>query len=156
MAAWKKDLKKTTAVAVATPSVKLIDETMEITFDKASKFYEPGEKVTGMLNLPIGKFTDIKGKVDIKAECYMDTVSQIRGTSGRPALPEAERTYFMKKDITMLEPIGIGKQRGFEFNCECTVPGEKLLDSYVGVEFSIVYKVIIKYNDRHDKPSVAE
>ena len=45
--------KKDTAAASA---VKLIDETMEITFDKASKFYEPGEKVTGMLNLPIGKF----------------------------------------------------------------------------------------------------
>jgi len=53
----------------------LIDETMEITFEKASKFYEPGEKVTGILNLPIGKFQDLKGKVDIKAESYMDTVS---------------------------------------------------------------------------------
>ena len=102
MATKKKDIAAATAV-------KLIDETMEITFEKASKFYEPGEKVTGMLNLPIGKFSDVRGKVDIKAECYMDTVSQIRGKSGRPALPEAERTYFMKKDIEMKEPIGIGK-----------------------------------------------
>ena len=52
MAAWKKDGSK----GGATPGIKLIDETMEITFDKASKFYEPGEKVTGILNLPIGKF----------------------------------------------------------------------------------------------------
>lgn len=89
--------------------IKLIDETMEITFDKASKFYEPGEKVTGQLSLPIGKFTDLKGKIDIKAESYMDTVSQIRGSSGRPALPEDQRTYFMKKDIDMKEPTGIGK-----------------------------------------------
>ena len=51
MAAWKKD-----ALGKPVPGVKLIDETMEITFDKASKFYEPGEKVTGMINLPIGKF----------------------------------------------------------------------------------------------------
>ena len=102
MATKKKD-------APAASAVKLIDETMTISFDKASKFYEPGEKVTGMLNLPIGKFSDLKGKVNIKAECYMDTVSAIRGKSGRPALPEAERTYFMKKDIDMKEPIGIGK-----------------------------------------------
>jgi len=105
MAAWK----KSTTTAAAGPGIKLIDETMEITLDKASKFYEPGEKVTGMLNLPIGKFQDLKGKVDIKAESYMDTVSQIRGKSGRPALPEGERTYFMKKDIDMKEPTGIGK-----------------------------------------------
>jgi len=70
MAAWKKD-----AARAGAPGIKLIDETMEITFEKASKFYEPGEKVTGMLNLPIGKFQDLKGKVDIKAESYMDTVS---------------------------------------------------------------------------------
>jgi hypothetical protein len=105
MAAWKKEAGGKTTI----PGIKLIDETMEITFDKASKFYEPGEKVSGMLNLPIGKFQDLKGKIDIKAECFMDTVSAIRGASGRPALPEGEKTYFMKKDIEMKEPIGIGK-----------------------------------------------
>ena len=104
MAAWKKDAKTAGAGGVT-----LIDETMEITFDRASKFYEPGEKVTGMLSLPIGKFSDLKGKIDIKGESYMDTVSQIRGKSGRPPLPENERTYFMKKDIDMKDPIGIGK-----------------------------------------------
>ena len=106
MAAWKNDVK---ATAGASTGITLIDETMEITFDKASKFYEPGEKATGMLSLPIGKFSDLKGKIDIKAESYMDTVSQIRGKSGRPALPENERTYFMKKEIDMKDPIGIGK-----------------------------------------------
>ena len=54
MAAWRKDAKPGTVTGAS--GITLIDETMEITFDKASKFYEPGEKVTGMLNLPIGKF----------------------------------------------------------------------------------------------------
>jgi hypothetical protein len=61
------------------------------------------------LNIPIGKFQDLKGKVEIKADCFMDTVSQIRGSSGRHALSEGERQYFMKKDIDMMDPIGIGK-----------------------------------------------
>ena len=61
--------------AAASSGIKLIDETMEINFDRASKFYEPGEKVTGILRLPLGKMEQLKGPIKIKAESYMDTVS---------------------------------------------------------------------------------
>lgn len=49
---------------------------MDITLDRASKFYEPGEKVTGQLILKDWgtKFSEIKG-FEVKAESYMDTVS---------------------------------------------------------------------------------
>ena len=135
---------------------KLIDETMEINFDRPSKFYEPGEKVTGILSLPLGKFSDLKGPLSIRAESYMDTVSAIRGNMGRQALPENERTYFMKKDVEMGDPTGIGKQRPFHFVAEATEVGEKLIDSYVGVDFSIVYEVIAIYTDRIGKPVTAK
>jgi hypothetical protein len=32
---------------------------MEITLDRASKFYEPGEKVTGTITFKETKFTDL-------------------------------------------------------------------------------------------------
>ena len=88
---------------------------MEITVDRPSLFYEPGEKVTGQLILKDCKFTDLKGSLDLKAESFMDTVSMIRGKMGRPALDEKDKTYFMKKKILAKEPTGIGRQRPFEF-----------------------------------------
>ena len=51
---------------------------MEITFDRASKFYEPGEKVTGVMELKDApwaiRIADLKN-IEVKAEAYMDTVS---------------------------------------------------------------------------------
>ena len=82
---------------------------MEITVDRPSLFYEPGEKVTGLLSLKDCKFSDIKGNIDLKAESYMDTVSMIWGKMGRPPLEEKDRTYFMKKKILAKEPTGIGR-----------------------------------------------
>ena len=147
-----KDPKTTTT----STGIKLIDETMEINFDRPSKFYEPGEKVTGILRLPLGKMEQLKGPIKIKAESYMDTVSAIRGNMGRPPLPESERTYFMKKEVEMGEPTGIGKERPFHFMVEATEVGEKLIDSYVGVDFSIVYEVVADYIDRNGKPITAK
>ena len=51
---------------------------MEIILDRASKFYEPGEKVTGQIVFNDFKLSDVeKGAVGLtlKAESYMDTVS---------------------------------------------------------------------------------
>ena len=110
---------------------------IEISFDRASKFYEPGEKVTGIINFPdikYSEYTDFKCIV----ESYQDTVSQIRGNMGRPPLDPKDRTYFMKKDVDHKESPGNKNHRTFEFILESTVDGEKLLDVYVGVEFSIV------------------
>lgn len=114
---------------------------MELTFDRASKFYEPGEKVTGVFTLKDTKWADYIDPV-LKAESYMDTVSEIRGKMGRPALSESDRTYFMKKTATSKEnSSNPTKSRNFEFVLEATESGEKLIDVYVGVEFSIIYKV---------------
>ena len=55
-------------------------------------------------------------------------------------LPE-KRTYFMKKDVTSSEVANNKMQRTFEFILESTEEGEKLLDVYVGVEFSIIVSV---------------
>jgi len=62
---------------------------------------------------------------------------------GRPPLDESMRIYFMKKDVKHSEDPKAGAKGGriFEFVLEATEPNEKLLDSYVGVEFSILYKI---------------
>lgn len=54
-------------------------KTLDIQFDKASKFYEPLERVSG--TVVISGFTSIyeHGQVTLLAESYMDTVSAIRG-----------------------------------------------------------------------------
>ena len=75
---------------------------LAINFDRASKFYEPGEKVTGTLDLKELKFADFTS-MSVIAECYQDTVSQIRGSMGRPPLDPEKRTYFMKKDVSTSE-----------------------------------------------------
>ena len=79
----------------------------------------------------------------MKAECYMDTVSQIRGNMGRGPLEEYQRIYFMKKFVTHTENSqASGKAgRNFEFILEATELGEKLIDAYVGVDFSIVVSI---------------
>ena len=111
---------------------------MEITLDRASKFYEPGEKVTGKLEFKDHKFSDFES-VTFKADCFMDTVSQIRGNMGRPPLDEKDKIYFMKKVVDYTEShTAPGKMLNFEFLLEATEADEKLLDVYVGVEFSIV------------------
>jgi hypothetical protein len=110
---------------------------MEITLDRASKFYEPGEKVTGTLAFKDISFSDLVDFAFI-AESYQDTVSDIRGAMGRPGLPEKERTYFMKKTVVHRADPGNPKNLLFEFLLESTEEGEKLIDAYVGVDFSIV------------------
>ena len=78
----------------------------------------------------------------MRAESYLDTVSQIRGKMGRPPLDESMRIYFMKKDVQHKEDPKAGAKGGrlFEFVLEATEAGEKLIDSYVGVEFSILVR----------------
>ena len=73
---------------------------LEIIFDRASMFYEPGEEVTGQIkicNLNGGTYDH--GEVTLNAEALMDTVSAIRGSVGRPALPQDQKIYFMKQKI---------------------------------------------------------
>lgn len=75
----------------------------------------------------------------------MDTVSLIRGNLGRPALPKEKRIYFMTKKLTVLEDgilFSDGDPVPFEFKLESTTKNP-LIDSYVGVDFSIVFKVSV-------------
>jgi hypothetical protein len=113
---------------------------MEITLDRASKFYEPGEKVTGTITFKEFKFSDLTD-IEFIAESYQDTVSEIRGAMGRPALDEKDRTYFMKKKVDHKADPGNPKNRLFEFILESTEEGEKLIDAYVGVDFSVVVSI---------------
>jgi hypothetical protein len=94
----------------------------------------------------IAGFTSIyeHGPVSLNAEAYMDTVSAIRGNQGRQPLPINDRIYFMKKLI----PISNGGKFSttdplkFSFTLEPST-SHPLIDAYVGVDFSIVYKVSI-------------
>lgn len=79
----------------------------------------------------------------LQADAYMDTVSQIRGSHGRPALAEEDRIYFMKKRIVLAKDGRLNTQNPmqFEFVLEATEKKEQLIDAYVGVEFSIIVRV---------------
>lgn len=120
---------------------------MEIILDRASKFYEPGEKVTGQIIFNDFKLSDSEkgaGGLTLKAESYMDTVSQIRGNMGRGPLEENLKIYFMKKIVTHSENSLASAKGGriFDFILDATEQGEKLIDVYVGVDFSIVVSLL--------------
>jgi len=75
----------------------------------------------------------------------MDTVSLIRGNLGRPALPKDKRIIFMTKKVNVAENgmlFSGGDPLNFSFKLESTTTNP-LIDSYVGVDFSIIYKVNI-------------
>ena len=63
---------------------------------------------------------------------------------GRAALEENQRIYFMKKIVTHSENSSASSKGGriFDFILEATEIGEKLIDVYVGVDFSIVVSLI--------------
>ena len=121
-------------------------------FDRANKIYSPNETVTGTITLKNSEQQMAFEHVKLEAEAYMDTVSLIRGNLGRPALPKDRRIYFMSKELTIAEN-GIlypgGDPVPFSFKLESTTQN-KLIDSYVGVDFSIVYKVGISLKKKND------
>ena len=118
---------------------------LDIQFDRASKFYFPNEHVQGTINVSNQSAGIDYSKVTLLAEAFMDTVSVIRGKLGRPPLDPAKRIMFMSKTIQV---AGSGKifpssePLKFSFQLEPT-GGAKLPDSYVGVDFSVVYKVSV-------------
>ena len=91
-------------------------------------------------------------KDELLAEAYMDTVSLIRGNLGRPALPKEKRIYFMSKTCTVAESgllFSGGDPIPFSFKLEPT-SGNGLIDSYVGVDFSIVYKITVSMKRKNE------
>lgn len=118
---------------------------MDIQFDRANKMYQPNEQVTGTIALKNSDKQVPFSEIVLEAEVYMDTVSLIRGNLGRPALPKDKRIYFMTKKETVLENgllFSDGDPVPFTFKLESTT-SNPLIDSYVGVDFSIVYKVSV-------------
>ena len=71
---------------------------------------------------------------------------------GRPALEESKRIMFMTKKVDHSDDPKAPAKGGrlFEFVLEANVPGEKLLDSYCGVEFSILYKIYASFMIKHN------
>lgn len=65
---------------------------------------------------------------------------------GRGPLEEHQKIFFMKKNVTHSENSqAAGKAgRNFDFILEATELGEKLIDAYVGVDFSIVVSTYLK------------
>lgn len=72
---------------------------LEIQFDRASKFYQPHEAVTGTIAVNNQTGAIDYGEVTLLAEAFMDTVSAIRGKLGRPPLDPSKRIMFMTKTI---------------------------------------------------------
>lgn len=74
----------------------------------------------------------------------MDTVSQIRGNQGRPPLPEKDRIYFMKQKLDFNTPGKFNQIEPLKFQYDMAATSQlPLIDAYIGVDFSIVYEVII-------------
>ena len=118
---------------------------LDIQFDKASKFYEPLEYVSGTISVVNAKTVSEHGEVTLLAEAFMDTVSAIRGNLGKPPMKPEDRFIFMSKTI-QVAPAGMTvAHEPLKFNFLLDKTGtHSLIDAYVGVDFSIVYKVTVK------------
>lgn len=114
---------------------------LDVKLDRASKFYEPGEKVTGTITVNDSQSTVQHSGITVIAEGYMDTVSIIRGNIGRPPMKEEDRVVFMKKKFTLQDSGKVNTSNAipFEFVLE---PNERdqLLEAYIGVEFSVIVR----------------
>lgn len=90
--------------------------------------------------------------VEIEFEAYMDTVSMIRGNLGRPAMPKEKRIYFLQKKLTVAENGLLfegGDPLTFSYKLESTTENP-LIDSYVGVDFSIIYKATVSMKRKNE------
>jgi len=75
----------------------------------------------------------------------MDTVSAIRGNIGRPPMKPADRIVFMSKTIVVSEGGMAVEHEPLKFSFLLDKTGaHPLIDAYVGVEFSVVYKVTVR------------
>ena len=99
---------------------------LEVKLDRASKFYEPGERVTGTITVNDTQSQIQHSGITLLAEGYMDTVSIIRGNIGRPALKEEDRVVLMKKKFSLSDggKASTGSAIPFEFILEATEKNE--------------------------------
>jgi hypothetical protein len=116
---------------------------LEVKLDRASKFYEPGERVTGTITVNDPQSQIQHSGITVLAEGYMDTVSIIRGNIGRPPMKDEDRVVFMKKKFTLQESGKVTSSNAipFDFVLEANEKSEQLLEAYIGVEFSVVVSI---------------
>ena len=83
--------------------------------------------------------------ITLLAKGYLDTVSIIRGSYGREALKEEQRIYFMnlKQELGGPGVLQCKTWYKFEFVLKANVGSEELVESYIGVDFSILYEAHI-------------
>jgi hypothetical protein len=118
---------------------------LDIQFAKASKFYEPLETVSGTVAVTTAKTYTDHGEFSITAEAYMDTVSAIRGNLGKGPMRPTDRFVFMCKNIIVSHSGKTIAHEPLKFSFTLDKTGQHaLIDAYVGIEFSIVYKVTAK------------
>jgi hypothetical protein len=123
---------------------------LEVKLDRASKFYEPGERVTGTVTITDGGSSQIQHSgINVLAEGFMDTVSIIRGNIGRQPLKEEDRIVFMKKKFSISDggKANTSSPIPFEFILEATEKNEQLLEAYIGVEFSVIVINLSSYKN---------
>lgn len=85
------------------------------------------------------------GDCTLVAEAYMDTVSAIRGNIGRPPMKPADRFVFMSKTVNVSPGGKTVHYEPLKFDFFLDKTGHHaLIDAYVGVEFSVVYKVTVR------------
>ena len=103
--------------------------------------------MSGTISLTLAKTYTDHGDCTLIAEAYMDTVSAIRGSVGRPAMKPGYRFVFMSKTITVSTGGKTIATDPLKFNFLLENTGtHPLIDAYVGVEFSVVYKVTVRIN----------
>ena len=131
-------------------------QSLEIQFDRASKFYMPHEAVTGTISVNNQSSGIDYNEVTLLAEAFMDTVSAIRGKLGRAALDPSKRIMFMSKNIQVANGGKIfPSDDPLKFSFQLEPIQNTLPDSYVGVDFSIVYKVSIEMKQQlASKPTI--
>ena len=129
------------------------DPSLTVEFDRATKMYQPGEMVGGTISLKnMGEQQVQFERIELEMEAYMDTVSMIRGNLGRPALPKEKRIYFLSKTACVAENGLIfsgGDPVTFSVKLESTTDNQ-LIDSYVGVDFSIIYKANVTMKRKNE------
>ena len=103
------------------------------------------EYVSGTISVVNAKTYTEHGEVSLLAEAYMDTVSAIRGNLGKPPMKPEDRHIFMSKTLSVASAGMTVAHEPIKFNFLLDKTGaHPLIDAYVGVDFSIVYKVTIK------------
>ena len=116
---------------------------LEIQFDKAGKLYKPHETITGTISLINADKCVEHGEITLIGEGYFDTVSTFQKLTPLPR--NARIMFFSKKQIIAKggKFFPGGAPYKFSFVLEQTME-HPLVDSYEGIEFSIVYKVEVE------------